>query len=784
VRIPANRVAATTAVLLTLAFAIGAATRITGLFRGAEPSWQVGESGLAEAAFFHFHPDEDKVLDAALTLASPFAPPMTAYGSLTFYLVRAAVEAASAVLGFDPHARSVPAAVASTYWAVRALAAAVSIASLWLVWLIGSRWFSPRSALLATFLLAVSAAAIQQAHFMTVDGLFVLACLGAFYFLGRSLETQGQMRHHLLTGLFIGAAAAVRLNGLLLLAGVAVGHLTAARGRPGGWFAAVTGVGSRSVLLSGLAAAAVLLVLQPFMVTDFDALLRGSSVDSFAFAIRIARGEVLRSWTLADVGTAPYFHHWTHLMPLAVGWPLTVASLVGIGVAVRRPQPLTAAMLVWCALYFALIGGLHTKYVRYLLPFLPFLILMAADAVTRLAASRSRAWRWLGSGSIAVIVLYTGAYGVGVSRLYLYPDSRIEAARWIRDNVPEGSAIGIERGGFSMRSVIDPKRYHTRVLNTSVLFEARGYATCGAALTYLEGRIAGLDYIAITDVNRYRQFTAAPELVPAAARFYRQLVAGELDFELVARFKRYPSILGYAFVDDEAEPSFLAYEHPAVFVLSRRPGAEVAAALDAWRADLDREQPHCADSILRQAVASVRDGEQAAATTLLKRAQKEYPAAHIARYMLDALQSERGAGDPLVLQRLWDGYSDRQQHVMPWAVGLSLTDLGVPGLALAVLRQGAVQSTHLPLWARRDMAGAYAQLGDVMSQRSFYDPARQVYELSAGMRASAEVYNKLVNLALGAGDYPLAVGFAEKSLAVDGDQPAVHTLLGRLGRRP
>jgi hypothetical protein len=52
------------------------------------------------------------------------------------------------------------------------------------------------------------------------------------------------------------------------------------------------------------------------------------------------------------------------------------------------------------------------------------------------------------------------------------------------------------------------------------------------------------------------------------------------------------------------------------------------------------------------------------------------------------------------------------------------------------------------------------------------------------MRASAEVYNKLVNLALGAGDYPLAVGFAEKSLAVDGDQPAVHTLLGRLGRRP
>ena len=58
--------------------------------------------------------------------------------------------------------------MARTYYTARALAAAVSIASLWLVWLIGSRWLSPRADPLATFLLA--AAAIRQAHFMTVDG--------------------------------------------------------------------------------------------------------------------------------------------------------------------------------------------------------------------------------------------------------------------------------------------------------------------------------------------------------------------------------------------------------------------------------------------------------------------------------------------------------------------------------------------------------------------------------------------------------------------------------------
>ena len=39
------------------------------------------------------------------------------------------------------------------------------------------------------------------------------------------------------------------------------------------------------------------------------------------------------------------------------------------------------------------------------------------------------------------------------------------------------------------------------------------------------------DYIAIVDVNRYRQFTAVPDLYPAAAAFYQKLVAGELGFE-------------------------------------------------------------------------------------------------------------------------------------------------------------------------------------------------------------------------------------------------------------
>jgi hypothetical protein len=71
-------------------------------------------------------------------------------------------------------------------------------------------------------------------------------------------------------------------------------------------------------------------------------------------------------------------------------------------------------------------------------------------------------------------------------------------------------------------------------------------------------------YIALVDVNRAQQFAAVPDLTPTATAFYQRLLAGELGYRVMARFKTYPSLLGITFRDDAAEPSFIGYDHPAV----------------------------------------------------------------------------------------------------------------------------------------------------------------------------------------------------------------------------
>ncbi len=45
----------------------------------------------------------------------------------------------------------------------------------------------------------------------------------------------------------------------------------------------------------------------------------------------------------------------------------------------RHRQALHLAVVLWPLRCFVLVGGLHTKHVRYLLPLVPFLALLAGD---------------------------------------------------------------------------------------------------------------------------------------------------------------------------------------------------------------------------------------------------------------------------------------------------------------------------------------------------------------------------------------------------------------------
>ncbi len=552
---------------LAAVLCLGATLRLSDLSHGwIESSQRLSEGG---AAFHRFHPDEVTLIDAALQFERPLDPPITVYGAVPLYLLRAAVwgSGQSGLRSLDE--LQVPARERDLFVLARSVSAVTSWLAVGLAYFLG-RLVSTRTAgLLAALFMATATIAIQQAHFYTVDSIFTTLTTAAVVSLILS-HRRVSLLPCLLSGALIGLSAGTRLVGLALIVPAFVLQMSGLTGP-------ITGRLRKAFdgqfLLTCATAIIVLIVLQPYLILSPDVLSRELINTDLAAAVQIAEGQRLRVWTLGYLHTIPYLYHLSDLFPAAVGGPLTVVFVIGVLTALVRPFRGSLVILSWCAIYFAIIGGLFTKPIRYVLPLVPLLSVLAAAVNYRLREG-APALRYLLLVVTAVIILWSAAYGVAFSRIYTSQDTRIQAKRWISQNVPDGLRIGVERGAFSMRSLIDEGRHAVRDLDTIVLFAGRGYVTCRAAATYLQRRLEGVSYLALVDANRYHHFTSATELVPGAASFYRDLFSGQLGYRIVQDLAITP-IIGWAqFSTMSTEHSFFGFDHPRVVILERKSAAE------------------------------------------------------------------------------------------------------------------------------------------------------------------------------------------------------------------
>jgi hypothetical protein len=114
--------------------------------------------------------------------------------------------------------------------------------------------------------------------------------------------------------------------------------------------------------------------------------------------------------------------------------------------------------------------------------------------------------------------------------------------------------------------------YHLVSLDTYVFLYDRNRSP-EAKRAYIESRLGQADYIVMDDT--YLQFYRhLPEAQHAAVkRYYDDLFAGRLGFELMKTFKVYPSLFGVPINDDGAELTFRLFDHPRVYIFRRTSAA-------------------------------------------------------------------------------------------------------------------------------------------------------------------------------------------------------------------
>jgi hypothetical protein len=566
-----------------------------------------------------FHPDERQIIivvdglsfpwppDWRLLLSpkSPWNPGFFAYGSFPIYLLRVS---ASAVGLLDMNYASLN----LSYVVGRVLSALFDVGTVFLVYLLGRRLFNTATAFLGALFVTLAVLHIQLAHFYTVDTVLtfwvVLTVL-----LAVDLARQPTWRRGLAVGVAWGLALATKISAFPLLLPVAVA-----------WFLGVThtlgrgtltyvpnvrplsrwGVLSRALsgtILAGLLALCTFLLCQPYALLDPLTFLGDVVHEAF-----MARGLRDIPYTRQFIGTLPYLYPLQQMILWSMGLPLGLAGcaatigMLGRGIKdVWQGAWLRAAdawiPLSWVLLYFGLTGAFHAKFLRYMLPLVPFLCLWAAWALVRLVEmSRTR---WRASLALLLSALVLGGtlfYTLAFMNIYREEHPWIQATAWLCRTLPQGSTILGEHWDDPLpllQGTGDLRCYRKHAVSELEAYNPDDTAKLEHILQSLEAN----QYIVLSSNRLYDTIPRLPERYPLTSRYYKLLMGEQLGFELVYYATAEPEFLGVRIVSDtfvdprlprprllaeqeakqrridlgRADESFTVYDHPMPLVFKK-----------------------------------------------------------------------------------------------------------------------------------------------------------------------------------------------------------------------
>ncbi len=502
----------------------------------------------------------------------------------------------------------------------RGLSALMDIGTIIFIFLIArSLYRDKRVGLLAALFYSLSALAIQYSHFFVVETFTTFFITGAIYWLVR-VQKHGGLGNYVLAGAFFGLALASKLSlfTFALIVALVGGYriYLALRGRGGSGDAsgsrpsrARAAISTEQIVVRLVLAAVAAVVV--FRIAQPDAF-GGSSILSFAPAERWLQDlDETRRNVSGEVDTPPN-HQWANRTPLLFPWqnmvlwglglPLGLAAWAGWGTAgwrlLRRREWVHLVPVTWVAVLFLQQGTQWVKSMRYFLPIYPMLALLAAwvlvwawDRARRgadtgtltLPSWAARPFRRGSAASGNTFTLNLTPRGAGVLLgavlvgtllwaaafvgIYMRQNTRVEASRWIYNNVAPGSTIANEHWDDSLPVRLDGKDPYPKIYQGVQL---EWFNTDSPEkLQQILDRLDQADYLTISSNRVYDSIVRLPMRFPMTMRYYDALFAGRLGFDRVAEFTSYPAILGIPISDQPAEEAFTVYDHPRVQIFRK-----------------------------------------------------------------------------------------------------------------------------------------------------------------------------------------------------------------------
>ena len=307
------------------------------------------------------------------------------------------------------------------------------VCTVFLVHLLGKRFFNEKAGLIGSFLLTFNLIHVVNSQHVSVDVPLTFCVVLSLLFI-HSIYERTRFKDYALAGLCVGMGTGMKYTAALLIVPLLLAHFLSKKGSQRFHKRVI----DPKIAIGVTAALCSFFIVSPFCFLDAQSFWRDFAVE-------------MRHMSVGHFGHEesyiPYVSYLTGPLSEGGGMPLAVLALIGLTVSLVRHGRKGLLFLSFPVVYFAIVGRWSVQADRYVLPIVPFLSILSAYCLwwifERVPLLRPKRSVLLSIATIGLVLPST----IGIVRLRAAqqrPDTRTLAKRWINSTIPQGSIIVLE----------------------------------------------------------------------------------------------------------------------------------------------------------------------------------------------------------------------------------------------------------------------------------------------------------------------------------------------------
>ncbi len=292
--------------------------------------------------------------------------------------------------------------------------------SVLLIYFLGKRVFGKEAGLLSAFFLALNFLHVRDSHYIYFDIplVFLLTAL-----LAKSMDmvSANRARDHLWAGVLLGAVTATKYFGpamALFFGAVFLHNLLYYRERASAFFG--------KLALFSAASVVTFFCLNPFALLDWR--------------------EFIRQLSAIPVSPVAAWFHLKVSLAGAAGRAMLIFGALGMILSFLKGKKQAMLISVFCVSYYFLLMARSQPAERYVMPLIPPLMLFAAYFLLSITEAIKKPLPRAAAVTLVscALVLPSAWKVLLLDSILLREDTRTQAYRWVKENVPAGAALALD----------------------------------------------------------------------------------------------------------------------------------------------------------------------------------------------------------------------------------------------------------------------------------------------------------------------------------------------------